>query len=86
MDDRALWYIGLVNDHQQFPAARVAYGALQGENIYMYQRSSFSTAESMNAANKSVRDCTAVDPINAMLLLLKLEAQRFWANKEKAWG
>ena len=26
MDDKALSYIGLVNDHQQFPAARVAYG------------------------------------------------------------
>jgi hypothetical protein len=52
----------------------------------MYQQSSSSTAESMNAANKSVKDRTAVDPINAILLLLKLEAQRFQANKEKAWG
>jgi hypothetical protein len=38
----------------------------------------------MNAANKSVGDCTAVDPINAMLLLLKLEATKFSENKEKA--
>ena len=36
MDDKALQYIGLVNDHQQFPAARVAYGADKGETIYMY--------------------------------------------------
>jgi hypothetical protein len=85
MDDKALRYIGLTYDHQQFPAARVHYGAEQGETIYMYQRSSSSTVESMNAANKSVRDCTVVDPINAMLLLLKLEATRFSKNKEKAW-
>jgi hypothetical protein len=86
IDDKALRYIGLVNDHQQFPAARVHYGAEVGEKIYMYQRSSSSTAESMNAANKSVRDCTAVDPINAILLLLKLEATRYSKNKEKAWS
>jgi hypothetical protein len=86
MDDKALRYIGLVNDHQQFLAARVHYGAERGETIYMYQRSSSSTTESMNAANKSVRDRTAVDSINAMLLLLKLEATRFSKNKEKAWS
>jgi hypothetical protein len=41
----------------------------------------------MNAANKSVtRDCIAVDPIIAILLLLKLEAIRFSKNKEKAWS
>jgi hypothetical protein len=51
----------------------------------MYQRSSFSTAESINAANKSVRDQTAVDPINALILLLKLEAKRYADNKEQAW-
>ena len=27
MDDKDVRYIGLVNDHQQFSAARVAYGA-----------------------------------------------------------
>ncbi len=86
MDDKALRYIGLVNDHQQFPAARVHYGEEQGETIYMYQQSSSKTAESMNAANKSVRDCTVVDPINAMLLLFKLEARRFSKNKEMAWS
>ncbi len=79
-------YIGLVNDHQQFPAARVDNGAEQGETIHMYQQSSSLTAESMNAANKSVRDHTAFDSINAMLLLLKLEAARYSKNKEKAWS
>ena len=86
MDDKALAYVNSIKDYQQYPAARVAHGArFEGETIYMYQRSSSSTAESMNAANKSVRDRTAVDPINAMILLLKLEAKRYANNKEKAW-
>ncbi len=86
MDDKALAYVNNVNDHQQYPAARVAYGArVHDESIYMYQRSSSSTAESMNAAKKSVRDRTAVDPINALILLLKLEAKRYTDNKEQAW-
>jgi hypothetical protein len=76
MDEKALRYLGLVNDHQQYPAARVQFGLDQGAEVCMFQRSSASTAESMNAAHKGVRDRTAVDPINSLLLLLKLEARR----------
>ncbi len=52
----------------------------------MYQQPSSLTAESINAANKSVRDCTVIDPINTILLLLKFEAARYSKNKEKAWS
>ncbi len=77
MDDKALAYVNSIKDYQQYPAARVAHGArFEGETIYMYQCSSSSTAELMNAANKSVRDRKAVDPINTLILLLKLEAKR----------
>ena len=76
MDEKALRYLGLVNDHQQYPAARVQFGLDQGAEVCMFQRSLASTAESMNAAHKGVRDRTAVDPINSLLLLLKLEARR----------
>ena len=85
MDVNALRYIHIVNDHQQFPAARVAYGAAIGHVIYMYQRSSSSTAESMNAANKSMRSRTAVDPINAIIILLKLESERYNRYRNEAW-
>jgi len=54
----------------------VQFGLDQGAEVCMFQRSSASTAESMNAAHKGVRDRTAVDPINSLLLLLKLEARR----------
>jgi hypothetical protein len=86
MDDKALAYVNSVNDHQQYLVARVAFGTrVHGESIYMYQRSSSSAAESMNAANKLVRDPMAVDPIDALILLLKLEAKRCADNKEQAW-
>ena len=49
------------------------FGLDQGAEVCMFQRSLASTAESMNAAHKGVR---AVDPINSLLLLLKLEARR----------
>ncbi len=76
MNEKALRYLALVNDYQQFPAARVKFGLDQGVEVCMFQQSSASTAESMNAAHKGVRDRTAVDPINTLLLLLKLEARR----------
>jgi hypothetical protein len=85
MDDKALIYIGLVNDHQHFPAAQVTYGAQKGVEVFMYQRTSSSTA-SMNTANKSVWARTAVDPINAMILLLKMEEGCYKRNREKAWS
>jgi hypothetical protein len=47
INNNALRYINLVHDHQKFPAAMCA----MGDNICMYQRSSQSTAESMNYAN-----------------------------------
>ena len=39
----------------------------------------------MNCVNKSVRDRITVDPINAIILLLKLEAKRYSENKKNAW-
>ncbi len=51
----------------------------------MYQRSSQSTAESMNYANLAVRKRTAVDPVNSTILLLQLETKRYSEYKAKAW-
>ena len=76
IDEKALSYLALVNDYQQFPAACVKFGLDYRVEVCMFQHSSASTAESMNAAHKGVRDRTAVDPINSLFLLLKLEARR----------
>jgi hypothetical protein len=71
-----------VPDHQQFPVARCAIG----DNIYMYQQSSQSTAESMNYANLAVRERAAVNPANSTILILLLETLRYNKYKAKAWN
>ena len=51
VSDKALRYLNTINNHQQYPCARVN----TGEYICMYQWSASSSVESMNNANKSVR-------------------------------
>ncbi len=57
-----------------------------GANICMHQQSSQSTAKSMNNAHLSVRERTAVDPVNATILLLQLESKCYNEYKAKAWN
>ena len=52
----------------------------------MYQQSASSTVELMNAANKEMRARTAVDALNATLLLIRLECNRFLRMKQETWG
>ena len=79
MAGKELGYLYLVNDNQQYPAARCA----MGDNVVMYQRSASSVTESMNRMNMAAREKMAVDPINALSLILQLEVRRFNAKKEK---
>jgi hypothetical protein len=59
---------------------------MEDEGIYMYQQSASSAVESMNAANKEMRARMAVDALNATLLLIRLECNRFQRMKQEAWG
>ena len=81
MDNFDLTYLNSIPDTSQYPASRCA----MGENIYMYRRTASSGAESMNAAYKEVRARTAVDCLNACILLINTECLRFLSHKEKAW-
>ena len=74
-------YLTKIADDKQYAAARCA----MGDNICMYGRSASSGVESMNRANKLVREKTAIDILNAAVLLLKLEGERYNMWKEKAW-
>ena len=57
-----------------------------GPGICMYGKSISLGIESMNRANKQlVWMETVVDILNASLLLLNLEGERFNSEKEKAW-
>lgn len=60
-------------DTVQYPAARCA----MGNDVYMYSRSTSATVESMNRANLPARQRAAVDMVNAAVLLIRLETDRF---------
>jgi hypothetical protein len=78
-----LRYLNSINNEEQYPGARCAMG---DEGIYMYQQSAPSTVESMNAVNIEMWARTAVDALNATLLLIRLECDRFQRMKQEAWG
>jgi hypothetical protein len=44
-----------------------------------------SSVESMNHANKAARERTAVDAVNAVILLLQLETKQYCQNTDSAW-
>jgi hypothetical protein len=69
MSAKDLQYLNTIEGKAQYPGARRA----MEEGIYMYQQSVSRAVESMNAANKEMRACTAVDALNATLLLIRLE-------------
>ncbi len=79
MQENALCFLGSISDSQQFLAAQCA----MGDDICMYQRTASSAVESMT--NERVQDRTAIDPINSLILLIKLEAMQFEKHREKTW-
>ena len=74
-------YLLSVPDESKFRAARCAMTS----NAQMNGASASSGVESMNRANLPVRKKTAVDPLNAMLVLLKGDSVRFEKYKKQAW-
>ena len=81
MHNSDLNYLNKLTDTSQYPAARCA----MGNGIYMYHRTSSAAVESMNAANKEIQQRTAVDLVNATILLMRLECKRFTKMKDLAW-
>ena len=76
-----LRYLNDFPDTAQYPAARCK----MSDTACMYGRSASSGLESMNRANMRARDKSAVDIVNATLLILKMERKRFIAKQELAW-
>jgi hypothetical protein len=75
------YYLTKLDDKCQYAAARCA----MGKKVCMYSKSASSGVESMNKANLAARQSTGIDIINAMILILKLEGERFTMFKHKAW-
>ena len=74
-------YLNVLPDTAQYPAARCEMSDI----AYMYGRSASSGLESMNKANMRAREKSAVDIVNATLLLIEMERKRFLAKQELAW-
>ena len=81
MDDKAMKYLTAPNDEQQYPGARCD---TPRRNVFMYQCSASSAAESMNRANQSARARMAVDPVCSTTLLMVMSAERYQHKKEEA--
>ncbi len=75
-------YVNKLDNTEQYPAARCAMGG----NIYMYGRTTSAVNESMNWANQRAREQTAVDLVNATMLLVNLENERFVRKRDLAWN
>ncbi len=71
MDRKDIVYLNKLSNTSQYPAARCN----MRDNVYMYHQQASAGAESMNAANFSIRQRTSVDLNNAMMLLIKLECK-----------
>jgi hypothetical protein len=70
-----------VANGMQFPAARCA----QGDSVCMYDKSVSTGVESMNRTNEDIRQRTAVNILNAALILLKKESTRYEKACNQAW-
>ena len=64
-------YLNNLDNDEQYPAARCN----KCPGIYMYHRSTSAGAKSMNGANIEMCAKSAVDPLNALILLTKLECK-----------
>ena len=81
MADKDKQYLDSVLDMEQYPAARCA----MGPDVKMYGRSASSGVEAMNSVNMGIRERCCVCLVNATILLLKMEAERFARMKDSAW-
>jgi hypothetical protein len=70
-------YLFNITEEMLFPATRCA----QGNSVCIYGKSVSSGVEAMNRANEGICQKTAVDILNATLILLKKESTQY--NKQQ---
>ncbi len=74
-------YLNLISNEQQFPVVMCA----MAETVCMYRKTALSGVEVMNHANDSIQRQTAINILNAALVLIKKESERFERSKSDAW-
>ena len=82
MDRGDVAYLNRLEDERQYPAARCA----MGDDICMNSHRASQGVEAMNFSNNPARVRTAVDILNATLLIVALEEKRYERYKASAWA
>ncbi len=74
-------YLNSISNEQQFPVVRCA----MAETVCMYGKTASSGVKAMNRANDSIQTGTAINILNAALVLIKKESEQFERSKSDAW-
>jgi hypothetical protein len=82
MDKKDVIYLNKLANTAQYLAARCN----MRDDVYMYHRQASSGVEGMNADNFSIRQRTAVDLNNAIVLLIDLECDQYNKTQAEAWN
>jgi len=79
-------YLDALRDDQQYPASRCHKSNDNNDvpDIYMFGKTASSGVESMNRANEDIQKRTAVDLLNAAIILIKKEGVRFKRGQSDA--
>jgi len=76
MESRDLQYLNNIPDHAQYPVMRCEQGA------YTYHCQMSQGSEVMNEANIDISNQTAVCPVNAAMLTIKMECNHYRMHKQ----
>jgi hypothetical protein len=82
MHQKDLQYLNSIPDASQHAVKHCE----ESENIYMFHRTTSQGSESMNAVNREIHSRLAVCPVNATMLCLKAECNRFQSQQLAAWS
>ena len=80
MNSKDLQYLNSVPDTSQYTVKRCEQGA------YMFHRTTSQGSEAMNAVNRELRARTAVCPVNATMLTIKMECHHYKMQQTSAWA
>ncbi len=75
-------YLFRIPEEMQFPAARCA----QGDSVCIHSKSASLGVEAMNRANEDIHQKTAVNILNATMILLKKESTQYDKQQSLAWN
>jgi hypothetical protein len=82
MHQKDIQYLNSVPDASQYAVKRCK----ESENIYMFHRTMLQGSDSMNVVNREICSRLVVCPVNATMLCLKAECNRFQSQQLATWS